>query len=159
MSLNDASSNHTILFTNSALSSTLFLWNCSRNCTLRLYSRHVTPWNEKFPHSSFQNAMYPCMLIPVWWPHRVRPIYYLAIVSIVATPHQSRQGTSTSLLVDAHIAPYLQTQIYGECVQFLLRLEALLYMHTATAFGLRTLRTNFLYSNVKRSAAILLCRL
>ena len=27
-------------------------------------------------HSSFQNAMYPCMLIPVWRPHCVNLIYF-----------------------------------------------------------------------------------
>lgn len=74
LSLNEVSSNHKILFTNSAFSST-FLWNCSINCTLRLYSRHVTPWNGKFPHSFFQNAINPYMLIPVWRPHLVRHIY------------------------------------------------------------------------------------
>jgi hypothetical protein len=39
------------------------------------YSRHVTLWKEKFEHRSFQKAMYHCMLISVWRPHRVRFIY------------------------------------------------------------------------------------
>lgn len=67
------------------------------------------PWNGKFPRSSSQNAMYPCMLIPVSRPHRVR--LFFAIVWIVATPHQTRQGPSISLLVYVHFEPYLWPQI------------------------------------------------